>query len=272
MGETKREVKDAAQSRWTKRFARLGLVAKGALYVLVGLIALNVSIGAGEHVEDRSGALSTLAGTWYGKLLVGVLAIGLLGYAVWRFARAVLGRPLEGGEADSWPKRLGYTAGGVWYVGLFGLAVSALVGANDESGSGKEDRYTARVLDLPLGNWLVIAVGLGVVAAGVFNLWRGLTGRFRKDLKLRKMGEAEEKSFLGIGAVGHAARGVVFGLIGFFLVRAAWEYDPEETVGLDGALAKILRQDYGGTLLAIVAAGLIAYGLYCWVEARYREV
>ena len=86
------------------------------------------------------------------------------------------------------------------------------------------------------------------------------------------MSELEDRLFTVVGAVGHLARGVVFGLIGFFLVRAAWQYDPQEAVGLDGALSKVVRADYGDTLLGFVAAGLIAYGLYCYVEARYREV
>jgi hypothetical protein len=86
------------------------------------------------------------------------------------------------------------------------------------------------------------------------------------------MSDTEERVFTGVGVVGHMARGVVFGLMGFFLVRAAWQYDPKEAVGLDGALAELLRQDYGDTLLGLVASGLLAYGLYCFVEARYREV
>ena len=98
--------------------ARWGLVSKGALYVLVGLIAVDVSVGGGERVRDRSGALSALADTAFGKLLVGALAVGLLGYALWRFGEAVLGRPLEGGEKESWWKRLGYAARGCWYLGL----------------------------------------------------------------------------------------------------------------------------------------------------------
>jgi hypothetical protein len=271
VGENKRRVKRAARSDWTQGLARWGLVSKGGLYVLVGVIAVNVSVGGGERVQDRTGALSALSDLWYGKLLVGFLAIGLLGYAIWRFVEAVLGRPLEGGEKEGWLKRLGYAARGLWYLGLFGIAASALAGA-DESAGGEEDRYTARVLDWPLGRWLVIAVGAGIIGAAAFNLWRGLTGSFRKNLKLRKMSDWEKKAFVTLGVVGYLARGVVFALIGFFLVRAAWVYDPKETVGLDGALGKVLRQDYGDTLLGLVAGGLIAFGFYCWAEARYREV
>lgn len=266
------EAKQAARGPVGRGLARWGLVAKGSLYLLVGVIAADVAIGHGRRLRDRGGAIATLATDWYGKALVLALAIGLAGYAAWRFAEGVLGRPLEGGEKEGWPKRIGYFARSAWYIGLCAVAVAALAGADESSGSRKEDRYTARVLELPLGRWIVGAVGLGVVGAGVFNVWRGATGRFRKNLKLRKMSELEDRLFTVVGAVGHLARGVVFGLIGFFLVRAAWQYDPQEAVGLDGALSKVVRADYGDTLLGFVAAGLIAYGLYCYVEARYREV
>jgi uncharacterized protein DUF1206 len=272
MGDVKQEAKEVARSPFGQGLARWGLVSKGSLYLLVGLIAADVSVGGGERLQDRSGALAALADTWYGKLLVGLLAVGLAGYAAWRFAEAVLGRPLEGGKKEGWLKRLGYLARAVWYLGLFGVALSVLYGANESSGSRQEDRFTARVLELPLGRWIVAAVGLGILGAGAFNIWRGVTTKFCDNLKLRKMSDFEERAFKTLGVVGHLARGVVFGLIGFFLVRAAWQYDPKETVGLDGALAKVLQQDYGDTLLAIVSGGLIAFGLYCYAEARYREV
>lgn len=272
MGNVKQEAEDVARGPFGQGLARWGLVSKGSLYLLVGLIAADVSVGGGERLQDRSGALATLADSWLGKLLVAVLAIGLAGYAAWRFAEAVLGRPLEGGKKEGWLKRFGYLARAVWYLGLFGIALSALYGANESGGSRQEDRFTARVLELPLGRWIVAAVGLGILGAGAFNVWRGVTRKFCDNLKLRKMSDLERRGFTALGVVGHLARGVVFGLIGFFLVRAAWQYDPKETVGLDGALAEVLRQDYGDTLLAIVSGGLIAFGLYCYAEARYREV
>ena len=272
MVAAKQEAKQVARGPIGEGLARWGLVSKGSLYVLVGVIAADVSIGGGERLRDRGGALATLADSWWGKVLIALVAVGLAGYAAWRLAEAVLGRPLEGGKKEGWLKRGGYLARAVWYLGLLAVALSALYGANESSGSRNEDRVTARVLEWPLGRWLVAAVGLGVLAAAAFNVWRGLTRRFRKNLKLRKMTEVEDRGFSALGVAGHFARGVVFGLIGLFLVRAAWDYNPEEAVGLDGALSQIVRQDYGDTLLGIVAAGLIAFGIYCFAEARYREV
>jgi Domain of Unknown Function (DUF1206) len=272
MVAVKHEAKEAARGPVGQGLARWGLVSKGSLYVLVGVIAADVSIGGGERLRDRGGALATLTDTWYGKILVGLLAIGLAGYTAWRFAEGVLGRPLEGGEKEGWLKRIGYFARAAWYLGLLAITLSVLFGGSGGGSSSEEDRVTARVLEYPLGRWIVAGVGLGVLGAGAFNFWRGVTRRFRKNLKLRKMSEVEERAFTVMGIVGHLARGVVFSLIGFFLVRAAWQYDPKEAVGLDGALAEILQQDYGDTLLGIVATGLIAFGLYCYAEAVYREV
>jgi Domain of Unknown Function (DUF1206) len=269
--ETKRHAEEVAQTPVARGLARWGLVSKGVLYGLVGLIAAHVSIGGGERIQDRPGALSAVADNWLGKLLVAAVAVGLAGYALWRFGEAVLGRSLEGGEQFSIWRRLGSAARGVWYLGLSVVAVSVLFAA-DETGSREEDRLTARVLELPAGRLLVAGVGLGVMVAGAVIFLRGLTGRFRESLRLRKMSKVEERVVTLVGAVGHYARAAVFGLIGLFLVRAAWQYAPKEAVGLDGALAEIVRQDYGDTLLGLVAAGLLAYAFYCFVQARYREV
>ena len=272
VADVTQEAKDVARGPYGKAMARWGLVSKGALYVLVGVIAADVAIAGGQRLRDRGAAVATVTDTWYGKALVFLLAIGLAGYAAWRFAQGVLGRPLEGGKKEGWPKRIGYFARSAWYLFLLWVVIAALAGADEESGSREEDRATARVMDWPLGRWIVAGVGLGILGVGVFNYWRGITQSFKKKLKLRKMSELEEKVFTVIGMVGHIARGTVLGLIGFFLVRAAWQYDPNEAVGLDGALSQILQEDYGDTMLGIVSAGLIAYGLYCFVEARYREV
>jgi len=268
----KQKARRAAKSDWVEGLARWGLISKGVMYALVGAIAVHVAVGGGERLQDRSGALSTVADNWLGRGLILAVALGLAGYTAWRLAEAFLGTTLEGDEDKGALKRASYVARAFWYAGLAAVAFGVLFGANEGGGSRSEDRATAWVLELPFGRFLVAAVGAGLLAAGAFNVWRGAGMRFREELKLRKMGQTEERVFTAIGVVGHLARGFVFGLIGFFLVRAAWQYDPKEAVGLDGALAEVLRADYGDTLLGLVATGLLAYGLYCFVEARYREV
>ena len=128
------------------------------------------------------------------------------------------------------------------------------------------------MLDWPGGRYLIGAIGAGFVIVALWNVFRGVTLKFRKQLNTGEMSDPEEKATTVAGVIGLLARGVVFGLIGTFLVKAAYEYDPKEAIGLDGALRKLLAQDYGDFLLGIVAAGLLAYGIFCLFEARYREV
>jgi len=242
------------------------------MYALVGLLALKVALLGRGQTPDRASALKAVADEQFGRVLLSAIAVGLAGYALWQLARAFLGGNLEGGEDESIFKRIGYAARGVFYGALFVSTLMIVFGADEGGNKQKEDRATAFVLDLPAGPYIVGAVGLAFLAAAAFNLYRGLTRGFRKRLKLRKMSEAEDKAYSLIGVAGFVARGVVFGLIGVFLVRAAYQYDPKEAIGIDGALGEVARASYGPVLLGLTAAGLFAFGLYSFVEARYREV
>lgn len=259
----------AADSKWVEWGGRFGLAAKGASYVIVSIIALQVALGSGKP-EDRQGALRALADEPFGWALLAALAAGFGGYAIWRFARGLLNRNDEDDDVKGLGKRAGDVGKGLLYAGLGAVTAAILVGAG--GGGDDESKPTAAVLELPLGRWIVGGVGLGIVAAGLFNGFRALTTKFRKDLKTGMMRQAEDRWYTAVGVAGHLARAVVFLLIGVFLVRAAWEYDPDEAIGLDEALAKLAGEPYGAYLLGAVAAGLLAYGLFCFVQARYREV
>lgn len=264
---------EVASSPWMEGLARAGLVAKGLTYCIVAALAINVAVGGGGDVEDRQGALHEVAQSSLGRILLAALAFGLAGYAVWRFTQALLGRTLETGERESALKRIGIAARGALYAWLAFVCAELVFDADEPAGQGKDEKeLTARVLDWPLGRWIVAAVGLAVLAAGAYNLYRGLSRKFRKDLKEGQMGGEERRWYSVVGVIGHMARGVVFVLAGFFIVRAAWEFDPKEAIGLDGALAKLANAEYGPFLLGAVAAGLFAYGLFCLVQARYRKV
>lgn len=199
-----------------------------------------------------------------------LLAVGLACYAAWRLVQAVLDRDAEGSGPKGLAKRAGALAKAGWYVVLCTLTVSTLVG--NGSGDGKEQETTAGVFDQPLGGYLVYAAGIAFGAAAAFNGWRAITCSFNKQLKTGEMDEAEETAATGVGILGHLARMIVFGLIGVFLVKAAWEFNPSQARGLDGALLEVSRQSYGGILLGAVAVGLLAYAAYCLVQARYRRI
>lgn len=260
----------AGKSPWVEGLGRAGLVAKGVLYAVIGILAIQVALGGREQKPDRQGALRAIAEQRFGKGLLILLAAGLAGYAAWRLAQALLDRDNEGEGWQGLAKRAGSLAKAGWYGTLCGLTISTLVG--NGGGGGNEQKTTAGVFDRPLGRYVVYAAGLAFLGAAVFNGYRAITCKFNKSLKTRTMSKAEEAAANGLGILGHVARFVIFGLIGLFLLRSAWEFDPKEARGLDGSLLELSQQPYGGVLLGAVGVGLISYALYCFVQARYRDV
>lgn len=261
----------AAHGDWVERAGRVGLVAKGVSYGIIGVLAIQMALGQGGQAADRQGVLRHLASeSWGGAALV-ALAVGFAAYALWRFADAVFDRQREGDDAGGLAKRAKSFGIGVIYTAS-AAAAAALVRSTSAGTGGSEQEETARVLEWPAGRWIVLAVAIGFVADGLYNVYNGVTEKFRERLIDGRMHGAVRTWAVRSGVVGHVARGVVFTIIGVFLGKAAIEYDPDEAVGIDGALLKLVEQPYGKVLLGLVAAGLIAYAIYCLVEARYRRI
>ena len=270
---------DAQAGRgWYAVLARTGLVAKGVSYGIVGILAIKLAFGDGGKATSRAGALHSLAGQTFGKVMLALLALGFAAYAIWRFVQAVAEREDAGdgeakGAAKKWGKRAGYVGRGLVYAGLTASTVKILFGSGgDESQSDKAHKTTAMVLSWPAGTWLAGIAGAVIVGIGLWNLYRGLARKFEDRWRTGEMREQARKWGARAGVVGHAARGVVFSLIGIFLVKAAIDYKPKDAIGFDGALRKLAQAGYGPYLLGLTAAGLVAYGLYCFVDARYRDV
>jgi drug/metabolite transporter (DMT)-like permease len=258
-------------SDWVERLGRIGLLTKGVSFCIVGVLALMVAFGAGGAATDRQGALRILSDEWYGVFLLIAIGVGFTAYALWRFAQAFLDRDDEGNDIEGWAKRAGYLAKGLFYGGLGLLAFSFVSGPRGESRD--EPEHTARVFDLPLGRWIVLALGVCLIAYGLWNGYRSITGKFRKHMKNGQMEEEDVTPIVNaVGFLGHAARMVLFSLVGVFLVRAAWQYDASEAIGFDEALSKLAHQEHGTLWLGATAAGLFAYGVFSIMQARYRRI
>ena len=264
-------VRPTENPRWITVLARVGLIAKGVSYVIVAILALRLAFGDGGKATSRQGALATLADEGFGKVLLIGLALGFACYALWRFADALFGRRGHDDDgASGIAKRLGYAGRGAVYVALTYSTVRLLTrSGGQESQNTKAKKTTSAVLDWPAGTWLVGLVGLVLIGVGLYNGYRGVTKKFLEQWN--KSDEARPWA-TRIGVVGLLARAVVFGLIGIFVLKAAIEYDPKEAIGLDGALQKVANASHGPWLLGLVAVGLLAYGVFCFAEARYREV
>ena len=263
-------------SGWYAWLARGGLLAKGASYALVAVLAIGVAIGTGGATTSRQGALETLAQETWGKVVLAMLGAGFAAYAIWRFIQAVAEREDDDSEketAKKWAKRAGYVGRGLIYASLTFTTVKLLVGAGgQQSQDAKAQQTTATVLDWPGGRWLVGIGGLCLIGAGLWNAYRGLKKKFEDKWRTGEMSETEQKWGGRAGLAGHLARAVVFTLIGIFVIKAALDYDPNEAIGLDGALQKLAHATYGPYLLGLTAAGLLCYAFYCLVDARYRDV
>ena len=257
---------------WYAALARAGLVAKGLSFGIVGLLAVKLAVGDGGKATSREGALQTLARHGFGKLLLVLLAIGFAAYAIWRFVQAFAERD-ENGKAKEWGKRAGYVGRGLIYAGLAVSTVKILLGpGGGQSQNGKAHKTTAVVLSWPAGTWIVGIAGAAIIGFGLWNFYRGIARKFEDRWRTEQMSQAARTWGGRVGVVGHLARAVVFALIGIFVIKAAVDYNPKDAIGLDGALQKLAQASYGPYLLGLTAAGLVSYGLYCLVDARYRDV
>jgi hypothetical protein len=270
-GRGRRVRSEARNSEMVGWAGRAGHVAKAVSYGLIAVLALQVAFGDRARPQDRQGVLRELASRSFGTAALVALAVGFAAYAIWQFVRAAFDRSDDGDDAKGWAKRAHHAGVGAIYVGSAAIAASLVLGSRSNTG-GDEKAETAKVLDWPFGPWIVGAVGLGIAAYGVANVVKSFTQKFRKDLDEASMSPTVRRWTVRSGIVGHAARGIVFGIVGWFLTKAALDYDPDEAVGIDGALAELADRAYGTWLLAIVAVGLLAYGVFCLVQARYRRV
>jgi Domain of Unknown Function (DUF1206) len=266
-------IEDVAAHPWIERLARFGYAAKGAVYMVVGALATMTAIGIGGETTDTRGALQTIDDQPFGKFVLGTVAFGLVGYVVWRWIQAIADTDDKGTSLKGIAVRIGYAGSGTVYAGLAFTAAKILIDVGDPDSSNEMQRdWTARLMSVPYGRWLVFVVGASVIIFGLYQIYKGLRAKFRKRLKLGQMSFAKKSWATLSGRIGYTARGIVFCIVGSFLVQAALHYNPSEAVGIEGAFDALAQSYYGTWLLGTVAAGLVAYGIYMLVESRYRRI
>ena len=248
--------------------ARAGLVARGVVYGIIGILALKLALGDGGKATNQQGALQTIAHQSFGEALLLLVAIGLGGYALWRLIRAAVGHGAE--QRDSGFERIAALDSGIAYGLLCITAIEILTSSASSSGTPKET--TGGVLDWTGGTVLVGIAGAILIGVAVYQAYKGLAKKFLEDAKTGEMSPGVEKAYTALGVFGIVARAVIFALIGYGLIKAAVDYNPKEAIGLDGALRELAHASYGPALLGLVAAGLIGFALYSIVDARYRKV
>jgi Domain of Unknown Function (DUF1206) len=269
-----RSARGAATSKWMTMLARLGYAVKGVVYLVIGILAIELAAGRGGEATDQRGAIHTIYDQPFGRFLLVVVAVGLICFALWCFIQALFDTEGKGNKAKGILARVGYAAIGVSYGLLAVGTIQLLVGTGNggKSTTASAQNWTGIVLKYGIGVALIVVVGLGVIGLAGYLFYRAYSANFQRKLALQSVHARLKKGLIFLGRLGYAALGVVFGIVGVFLVIAALQHDPKDAKGLDTALQVLLHQPFGPILLGIVALGLVAYGAYSFVEARYRRI
>lgn len=250
--------------------ARAGYASRGVIYVIVGSLAAVAAWGSGGKTTDSRGALVELLGAPFGNVLLLLVAIGLVCYSIWRAVQAILDADGHGTDLRALAIRGGLAVSAITHLVLAFFALSLIFDWGTGGGSGDASReWTARLLAQPFGPWLVALVGIAIIGAGIAHAMKGWNADFEKRFD---MNADERRLITPISRFGLIARGAVFLLIGGFFLVAAVQHDPSEARGLSGTLELLQAQPYGWFLLAVVAVGLAAFGVYSLLETFYRRI
>ena len=261
------------KDKWIEKFARFGFIAKGIVYSLIGILAVMTAFGSANG--EKMGKKETMEMIYkqpFGQVLLCLLAAGLLGYVTWRFVQAF--KNPDGLKKDwkGYGKRIGYVISGFIYGAAAFYAVKMVVtGLSGSSGSSGKEMLITKALHLPMGQWIVAIAGVGIAGKGLYQLYSAISEKFMKNIKESKMKKEERKIYKRAGIFGYLSRGVVFMIIGYFIIKAAMQFNPEQAKGTEQALSFLQSNNsYGSYLLGLVALGLVGFGVFMFVKARYK--
>lgn len=263
VGEGSRKARQVADHPWLEKLARIGFAASGLIHLVLGWIAGRVALGSGGEA-DTSGAIATVREAPAGPVLLWICVLGFLALAIFQLLDGIFG----GGEASDRAKAAGK---GILYAALGVIATRYAMGGGSSGGQESSTDITQRLMEMPGGRFLVGVVALAVIGVGVYHVYKGLTKKFLEDLKATGGGNLGTGVVVS-GMVGYAAKGVALVVVGGLFGLAAWQADPEEAQGMDGALKTLAEQPFGTALLLVVAVGLALYGLYSFARARYARM
>ncbi|WP_192806744.1 DUF1206 domain-containing protein [Streptomyces arboris] len=268
------QARRAANSTAVEAGARAGFGARGVIYVLVGALALQIALsGGGGKQADRGGAIGEIAEKPFGKVVLWLLGIALVGMALWRLSEALFGSAGPDGAKAS---KRAMAAGRFVFYSFVAYSVLSFAAGDSGSGGGSSDRQsqdvTAKVLGWPGGQWIVGVGGVAIACAGIWIAVRAIMRKYHKHLKMAEMSQKVRRAVDFTGVFGGSARGAVFATAGGFAVAAAVKHNPDQSKGMDDTLRSFTETPVGPWLLVVIALGLVAFGIFSWFNARYRKV
>ena len=261
----------AASSPAMSWLARAGLTARGVMYALIGIIAIQIALASSRQQADRTGAVRLVASTPLGSLVLWLLVAGFAGMTLWRLSEAVWGA--SGPDGHKATQRLANLGRAIFYAFVTWGILKYALGIGGPSSSDKQSQdLTAAALKVKGGQAVVAIAGIVIVVAGLYVIYQAYRRKFRKNLRFGSASPATRRTVIRLGQIGGMARGAVFAVVGIFLIIAAKDTNPRQAKGIDSALRALAHTPLGPWLLVVVAAGLVTFGIYSWCEARWRAV
>ncbi|MEA2162335.1 MAG: hypothetical protein QOK37_462 [Thermoanaerobaculia bacterium] len=259
---------------WIEKLARFGYTAKGVLYVTAGFLTAAAGLHRGGTTADRRDAIQFIAHQPFGRAMLLVIAAGLVGYAVWRVVSAITDAENHGRDTKGMIIRAASIVRGLFYGALSYTIIRMLLhqGGSGEGSDATSRHWTARALDHPYGYAAVIVAGLSIIIYGAVQCYRAFGAKLAKQLNLARVSAKNRAAILAISRFGVVARGIVFGVIGYSLIRAALHRHSAEAKGVSGALRQLWALPMGSWILTAAGLGFAAYGAYALINARYRRI
>ncbi|WP_242919099.1 DUF1206 domain-containing protein [Pontibacter liquoris] len=266
----------APPPKWVESFARFGLTAKGVVYCLVGILAFMAAFELGNKSSEdagKSGVFQFIQQQPFGKVLLAIVALGLFSYSIWRLIGAIKDTENKGTGVKGIGVRLRYAFSGLVYGALAFLAAKMVVGAGGSSGGDDSRQTLAReLLQQPFGQWLVGILAVGTAIAGVYQIYLGLSDKYKMKVQQAGLAHQHERTMIRAGKIGYVARGIVWLVIGYLFLKAALTANAKEAGGTDNAFQWLEASSYGSYLLGAVALGLICYGVFMFMRAKYQAI
>lgn len=270
--QTARSVKHATTNPWIVRLERFGYVTRGIVYATIGILALQLAMGVGGAATTQAGAIAVLGSQPFGKFLLLLMVLGLASYSLWGFVRAIFDPLHRGNDLKGIGARIGFAFSGLAYGLLIVPTLQLLMNQGSSPQVGNTADISVQLFKLPFGMWLVAGLGLVWIGVGFGEMYKAYKASFMKDFQVGKMNASEELWATRLGQIGYTARGIVFAVVGLLVVQAGVTHNPAQAQGFDSALIKLAHAPYGALLLGGVALGLIAFGIYSALSARWIQV
>ena len=272
--ETIEAAEETVRKPFVRKIARLGFYTKGFLFIVIGILGVMVATGQrGGELADPTGALARVAMLDFGRVLLIIFIVGAVSHGFWNILRGAADVDSAGDKWRGIVMRSIAVGVGIFYLWLAFSAFNILFTENAIGAGGEVQRTIAQIfLALPLGAVLLFLIGLTTIGAGIHECYSGITGKYQENFRLFSLGKNQLRFVSVLGVLSFTARAIIFCLVGYFFISAAINYNAEEAIGIDGALAILAQTYYGQTLLFITAAGLVCHGVLSLYEARFRRI